>query len=87
MFCVPCDNVRALASLFSQKTKKKRNTLKNDCLLFYLWFLWVFVALCGLWVFVALCGLSPVAESKGYSLVAVHGLLIGMASLVAEQRL
>ena len=30
---------------------------------------------------------SLVAESGGYSLVAVHGLLIAVASLVAEQGL
>ena len=31
-----------------------------------------------------LCGLSLVVESEGYSLVAVRGLLIAVASLVAE---
>ena len=38
------------------------------------------------WVFVAVHGLSLVAVSRGYS-VAVHGLLIVVASLVAEHRL
>ena len=32
-------------------------------------------------------GFSPVAESGGYSLVEVQGLLIVVASLVAEHRL
>ena len=32
-------------------------------------------------------GLSPVAVSRGYSLVKVHRLLIVVASLVAEHRL
>ena len=36
------------------------------------------------WVFVAVSGLSLVAASEGYSLVAVRGLLIAVASLVAE---
>ena len=36
------------------------------------------------WVFVAARGLSLVAESRGYSLVAVCGLLIAVASLVTE---
>ena len=36
------------------------------------------------WVFIALCGLSLVAERRGYSLVLLHGLLIVVASLVAE---
>ena len=49
----------------------------TNMFIFYFWLLWVFVAL---------CGLSPGAESRGYSPVAVHGLLIGMASLVAEHR-
>ena len=32
------------------------------------------------WVFVAACGLSLVEASSGYSLVAVRGFLIAMAS-------
>jgi len=37
------------------------------------------------WVFVAVCGLSLVAASRGcYTLVAMGGLLIAVASLVAE---
>ena len=36
------------------------------------------------YVFVATHGLSLVAVSGGYSLVAVHGLLIVVASLVVE---
>ena len=35
----------------------------------------------------AVCRLSLVAASRGYSLVAVRGLLIAVASVVAEQRL
>ena len=34
--------------------------------------------------FVAACGLSLVAMSRGYSLAAVQGLLILVASLIAE---
>ena len=34
------------------------------------------------WIFVAACGLSLVSVSRGYSLVAVHGILIAVASLV-----
>ena len=37
--------------------------------------------------FVAVCGLSLVAASGGYSLVAVSGLLLTVASLAVEQRL
>ena len=36
------------------------------------------------WVFVAALGLSPVVARGGYSLVAVHGLLVGGVSLVVE---
>ena len=35
----------------------------------------------------AVCRLSLVVASRGYSLVAVRGLLIAVASVVAEQRL
>ena len=38
------------------------------------------------WVFVAACGPSIVVVSGGYS-IAVHGLLIAVASLVAEHGL
>ena len=37
------------------------------------------------WVFVAVCGLSIVAVSRGYS--SLRGLLIAVASLVAERGL
>ena len=39
------------------------------------------------WVLVAVFGLSPVVASRGYSLLAVLGLLTAVASLVAEHRL
>ena len=39
------------------------------------------------WVFVATHGLSLVAASRGCSLVAVHGLLIAVASFIAERGL
>ena len=39
------------------------------------------------WVFVAARGLSLVVASWGLLLVAAHGLLIAVASLVAEHRL
>ena len=45
---------------------------------FYFW-------LC--WVFLAAHGLSLVVESRGCSLVVVRGLLIAVASLVAEHGL
>ena len=38
------------------------------------------------WVFVAAHRLSVVVASRGYYLVAVHGLLIAVASLVVEHR-
>ena len=39
------------------------------------------------YIFVAVCGLSPVVASMGCSLVAVHRLLIAMASLVVKRGL
>ena len=48
---------------------------------YYLFIFWL------LWVFIATSGLSLVEVSRGYSLAAVHQLLIVVASLVAEHRL
>jgi len=39
------------------------------------------------WVFIAVCVFSLVAESWGYSLVSMCGLLVKVSSLVAEHRL
>ena len=39
------------------------------------------------WVFVAACKLFLVSESRGYSLVVVHRLLIVVSSLVVEHGL
>ena len=55
---------------------------------FYLLSPWFFKELINLfclhWVFVAALGLSLVAACGACSLVVVHGLLISVASLVAE---
>ena len=48
---------------------------------FFFFFFWLF------WIFVAASGLSIVTVKRGYSLVAVHRLLIAVASLAAEHRL
>ena len=39
------------------------------------------------WLFAALHGLSLVVVSRGYSLVAVPGLLMAVSSLMVEHRL
>ena len=39
------------------------------------------------WVFVTVCRLPLIAESRGYSLIAVSGLLFAVASLVTENGL
>ena len=49
-------------------------------------FIYLFVYFWLRWVFVAVHRLSLVVASRGYS-VALHGLLIAVASLVAEHRL
>ena len=49
--------------------------------------IYLFIYLWLRWVFVAACGLSLVATSEGYSFVAVHRLLIAVASLVVEHGL
>ena len=50
------------------------------------WLCWVFVAAHGLSLVAASGGCSLVAASGGYSLVAIQGLLIVVASLIAEHR-
>ena len=49
--------------------------------------LYLFIYFWPAWVFIASCRLPLGAASGGYSLVEVHGLLIVVASLVAEYRL
>ena len=56
-----------------------RKTFKN--------FIYVCIYFWLLWVFMAALGPPLVVASEGYSLVAAHGLLIAVASLVAEHRL
>ena len=51
----------------------------------YIYYVFIYFWLCS--VFAALHGFSLVIESRGYSLAAVHGLVIAVASLVAEYRL
>ena len=54
-------------------------------LFFFFWLCWVlFVAHR---FFVDAAGLSLVVVTRGYSIVAVHELLIAVGSLVAEHRL
>ena len=48
-------------------------------------FLFSFFWLC--WVFIAACGLFSSSGEQGLLFVAVHGLLIVVASLVAEHEL
>ena len=54
---------------------------------FFLFYFDLFIYLWLCWVFVAACGLSLVAASRGYSFVAVRGLLIAVASLIVEHGL
>jgi len=61
---------------FAKSKKFKETFTKCYYLLIYFW-------LC--WVFVAILGFSLVAASEGYSPGVVRGLLIVVASLVAEQ--
>ena len=51
---------------------------------FFRFFKIYFICLCLCWVFIAALRLSLAAASRGYSLVAVLGLLIAVDSLVAE---
>ena len=56
-----------------------------SCVLSYHFFLFIYFWL--LWVFSAARAFSLVEVSRSYSVVAVHGLLIVVASLVAERGL
>ena len=71
--------------LWKRKLKLKGHV---GCLFFFLIYLFIYSWL--RWVFVAACGLSLVVFSscceQGLLFVAVHGLLIAVASLVAESR-
>ena len=55
--------------------------LKNKFIYFLFIYFWLH------WVFIAACGLSLVAASGGYSSLRCGGVLIAVASLVAELRL
>ena len=68
-----------LSSVSSDNTESPTNSFRNQGL----FFLFVLINLFLLyWVFIAMHGLSLVRVSGGYSLVAVHSLLILLASLV-----
>ena len=54
-------------------------------LYFFIYILFFFLLL--YWIFVAVCGLFFSCEEPGLLFVAVHGLLIVVASLVVEHRL
>ena len=57
---------------------------------FFLFKFYVIIFICLLWAVLGLrccTGFSLVAASRGYSLFAVHGLLIAAASLVVEHGL
>ena len=72
--------IHKLGSIPSNKEKSVfqpvSNIFKNICIYFWL-----------PWVFIAACRLSLAAMGRAYSLVAMHGLLIAVASLVVEHGL
>ena len=71
-----------LQQFFSNLLKTKDTTFKKAKIAFFKkkvnFYFWL------LWIFVAVCRLSLVAASAGYSLVVAYGLLIVVASHVAE---
>ena len=70
----------------SSRTRARTHVpcIGRQILFFFLFYIFIYFWL--RWVFVAVRGLSLVAASGGYS-VAVRGLLIAVASLVAEHGL
>ena len=57
----------------------------ETCIYSYL-FIYLFIYLWLCWVFVAVCGLFSSCGEWGLLFIAVHGLLIAVASLVAEHK-
>ena len=56
----------------------------NRAQVFLLLFLIVFIYFWPCWILVAVCRFSLIVVSRGYSLIAVLGLLIAVASLISE---
>ena len=56
----------------------------NRAHVFLLLFLIVFIYFWPCWILVAVCRFSLIVVSRGYSLIAVLGLLIAVASLISE---
>ena len=56
---------------------------RKGCVIAHLSLLKVLFSFGVCWVFADVLGLSLVAANRGYSLVAVHGLLTAVVSLVA----
>ena len=81
-------NLLLLYFIFSLKFLKfyQKNRQYRSFFFFYKFILFIYY-FCLRWVFVAARWLSLVAASRGYSFVAVRGLLIAVASLVAEHGL
>ena len=65
------------------KGRAQYSFLKN---FIYFWLCWIFLAACGLSL-VAVSGVYSSCGERGLLFVAVHGLLIAVASLVAEHGL
>ena len=66
---------------------RRSNSIKQGFLSFFKKFIYLFIYLWLSWVFVAAHGLFSSCGEWGLLLVAVRGLLIAVASLVAEHRL
>ena len=80
-----------LKLLFFHKVNSRNNLLSFlvHNIYFFInifWILFIYFYFLLFWVFVAARGLSQVIASRGYSLAAVHGLIV-VASLIAEHRL
>ena len=56
----------------------------NRAQVFLLLFLIVFIFFWPCWILVAVCRFSLIVVSRGYSLIAVLGLLIAVSTLISE---
>ena len=81
--CIPITEALHIALNISLEEKSRNGILDQYLYIFFKEF-YLFFYFCQRWVFIAGHGLSLVTASGGYSLAAVRGFLLVVASFVAE---
>ena len=81
-------NRKHLHCIFSSVSFLAAGVSDSDAFIYFLFpYCFIYLLTFGCAESLATCRLSLAAESRGYSLVAVHGLLTAVSSLVKEDRL